>query len=195
MYALKHATWHTWRTSGYNNDTFSASTVISKLTPSHLYDNTHRTSPVLSSSVISISILCCQCHLYIVTIVRFVPTLVSFKGNSSANTIYCVLTFLWTLQFTPRASTASPRFAANPFHQQQVNGVRRPPGFGFNPFDQMALPMMTYLFTSLNPGHEPYWSPSRSACRVARHANLSGEILWRRLGGMLTPGLSKLNWH
>jgi len=58
-----------------------------------------------------------------------------------------MLTFLWTLQFTPRANTASPRFAANPFHQQQVNGVHRPPGFGFNPFDQMALPAMTYLFS------------------------------------------------
>ncbi|KAJ8580996.1 hypothetical protein M405DRAFT_869063 [Rhizopogon salebrosus TDB-379] len=63
-----------------------------------------------------------------------------------------------------RASHASPRFAANQFHQQQMHGFHQPPGFGFQnhgvPFHQPALPTIVYLFTSLHPDHEPHWSSS-----------------------------------
>ncbi|OAX35033.1 hypothetical protein K503DRAFT_830922 [Rhizopogon vinicolor AM-OR11-026] len=66
--------------------------------------------------------------------------------------------------FTPHAHSANPRFAANQSHQQQMHGFRQSPGFGFQnhgvPFHQPVLPTIVYLFTSLDPNHEPHWSPS-----------------------------------
>ncbi|KAH7921126.1 hypothetical protein BV22DRAFT_1132533 [Leucogyrophana mollusca] len=56
-----------------------------------------------------------------------------------------------------------PRFAANPFHHQQMHGFQQPRHFGhhFPPaFGTPTLPSIFYLFTSLDPGHEPYWSSS-----------------------------------
>ncbi|KAF8836679.1 hypothetical protein BDN67DRAFT_973870 [Paxillus ammoniavirescens] len=48
-----------------------------------------------------------------------------------------------------------PRFSANPFHRQQMHGFHQPPHF-----NQPTMPSIVYLFTSLSPSHEPYWSSS-----------------------------------
>ncbi|KAG0707229.1 hypothetical protein DFH29DRAFT_823835 [Suillus ampliporus] len=64
----------------------------------------------------------------------------------------------------PQTRAADPRFAANQFHHQQTHGFHQPPGSGFQnhsfPFNQPALPAIVYLFTSLDPNHEPHWSSS-----------------------------------
>lgn len=59
-----------------------------------------------------------------------------------------------------RIQVADPRFAANPFHRQQMHGFHQPPGFGHPHFDQAMLPSMVFLFTSLASSHQPYWSSS-----------------------------------
>ncbi|KAF9238341.1 hypothetical protein BU15DRAFT_62547 [Melanogaster broomeanus] len=54
---------------------------------------------------------------------------------------------------------ADPRFP-----HQQTHGFHQPPSFGFanhSPhFNQPTMPSIVYLFTSLSPSHEPYWSSS-----------------------------------
>ncbi|KAH0833953.1 hypothetical protein J3R83DRAFT_11170 [Lanmaoa asiatica] len=60
---------------------------------------------------------------------------------------------------------ADPRFAANPFHRQQMYGFHQLPGFGLpqashSHFNQPTMPSIVYLFRSPSPSHEPYWSSS-----------------------------------
>ncbi|KAG1823056.1 hypothetical protein EV424DRAFT_1487549 [Suillus variegatus] len=59
---------------------------------------------------------------------------------------------------------ANPQFAANQFHHQDRHGFHQPPGFGLQnhgvSFNQLALPAVVYLLTSLDANHEPHWSPS-----------------------------------
>ncbi|KAG6374029.1 hypothetical protein JVT61DRAFT_4667 [Boletus reticuloceps] len=65
--------------------------------------------------------------------------------------------------FGMNQNARDPRFADNPFHLRHTHGVHQPPRFGFpsNPhFAQPMMPSIVYLFTSLLPSHEPYWSSS-----------------------------------
>ncbi|EIW76700.1 hypothetical protein CONPUDRAFT_157874 [Coniophora puteana RWD-64-598 SS2] len=98
-------------------------------------------------------------------------------------------------RFPPPTPHGNPRFAANPFHQQQTHGFHQPPGFGghgqfgappgfhHGGFGQPVLPSIFYLFTSLDREHEPYWSSSpmcvpRGAERPPIDRNFTYKIGW-----------------